>query len=221
MAMRSWLSSVDPDLEVGFTLPELMISIVIIGLISTAAIMDLNVTRRKDQLDRAVRLVAADLRSLQDRALTGQNMLSCMSTGNSLQMVCQNSQVGCFPGSCTPHSPTAVGFHAVKDATTYELFADVEVSKADWKKTDATEVFQLRDLAQNGAPNVVISDFITTGSNADVDVAFQRQNGAMGINACYAPCSSPVTLRIILRHTQSNEMREVDLNAVTGRISIQ
>jgi hypothetical protein len=204
-----------------------MVSVFILGLISTAAIMDLTVTRRKDQLDTAVRLVASDLRSLQDRALNGQNVLSCIKSGSvpPLWLVCETDISSCQPGSCGEHPPSAVGFHAIKGATStrYDLFADVDATKADWKETDATEVFLTRDLAQNGAPNVAIDDLITSGSLSSVDVAFQRQNGDMGINGCFSlstPCT-PVTLRILLRQTQSNEVREVDLNSITGRVSIQ
>ena len=200
-----------------------MVSIVILGLISTAAIIDLGTTRQKDQLDTAVRLVAADLRSLQDRALTGQNILSCPQGSSSV--VCELDRSSCDdPANCTEHPPSAVGFHAMKGTTStrYDLFADVDPAKADGKE-DPTEIFLTRDLAQNGAPNVVISDLVASaGSVPSVDVAFQRQNGEMGINGCFEPaCTSSVTLRILLRQVQSNEVREVDLNSITGRISMQ
>ena len=200
---------------------EMMVSVVILGLIATTSFVSLRASRQKDELNTAVRLVAGDLRALQARALAAQNILTCMDSGTSLKIVCERSTVSCFPSSCNPLPPFGVGFHAVKGATAYDLFADVDAGKNDWLETDASEIFLVRDIAKSGAQNVVINDLITSVSLSSVEVSFQRQNGSMGISGCYAPCSAPVALRIQLRHTQSGDVKEVALNSYTGRISIQ
>lgn len=197
-----------------------MVSISILGLIAVATVLDLRSSRQKDQLNTAVRVVASDLRSLQDRGLTAQNILTCPEAATGKNIVCEASTASCVPSTCTALPPYGVGAHFVRGATTYDLFSDVDASKNDWKKTDATEIFQTRDLSLAGAPDVVIDDLVTSASVASIDVAFQRQNGAMGIDACYTPCTAPVSLRIVLRHIVSNETKEVDLNSYTGRISV-
>ena len=205
----------------GFTLIELLISVFIISLISIAAVVNLSASRRTDQLNNAARLVAADLRSLQSRALSGQNIKSCPDK-DSKQVVCENDTSACSnPMTCSPLPPLGVGVHFdVKQGTSYDLFADVDASsKNDWKKTDASEIFQTRDLAANGAPNVTIDDLIVNNaSQLSTDVAFQRQNGLMGIDATF---DKPMTVRIKLRHLQSNDVKFVSVNSVTGRISIE
>ncbi|MFZ2803732.1 MAG: type II secretion system protein [Patescibacteria group bacterium] len=218
MAHRSWHSS-SRKLQ-GFTVAELLVSIMILGLISVATITDLRTSQQADELATAARVVAADLGAEQNAALTGQNIRTCTDSATSKNDVCELSTSSCVSGSCAAAPPYADGLHFVAGSSSYDFFADVETTKNDWKETDATEIVKTRNLAGVGAANVVIDSLVTSSSLATVDVAFQRQNGAMGINACYAPCASPVTLRIILRHTLSNNTTEVDLNSYTGRVSI-
>ena len=196
-------------------------SVMILGLIAVTSFVSLRTSRQKDELNTAARVVAADLRALQARALAAQNLKTCPDSASGLKIVCENSSANCVAASCTPLPPFGVGLHATRGIASYELFADVDATKNDWLKTDASEVFLQRDLEKSGAPNVLVNDLITSVSLASVDVSFQRQNGSMGISGCYAPCASPVALRIQLRHTLSNEIKEVALNSYTGRISIQ
>jgi type II secretory pathway pseudopilin PulG len=202
-----------------FTLNELMISVFILGLIAAASVVNLRTARQRDELESAVRVIAADLRSLQSRGLSAQNLNSCTDMAGFRQ-VCELSSTGCA-SSCAASSPIAVGAHFNQNATTYTLFADVEPTKNDWEQTDVTEVFFTRDLAKNGAPNTTITSLAGGGVlMSQADVSFQRQNGALGVNGCYAPCSAPVTLQITVRHTVSGITRTVSANAYTGRISI-
>lgn len=204
----------------GFTINEVLISVFILGLIAAASVVNLRASRQRDELNSAIRVVAADLRSLQARALTGQNTSVC-NDGGGVPIVCEQTTSGCaVPASCAPLPPYGVGAYFIRGQAKYDLFAEVAPTKNDWKRTDATEVFQTREFSKAGAPYVVIDDLVTTASLASVNVAFQRQNGTMGIEACYAPCVAPVALTIRLRHTLSNQTRDVSLSAYTGRISV-
>ncbi len=207
----------------GFTIYELMISIGILTLISAAAVVNLRTTRMKDELNTAVRLVAADLRSLQARALAGSNLNSCLDA-NGKYASCEFSAAYCAGGSldCKSRPPFGVGALFQSNNNFYLMFADVDSSKNDWQYTDDTESFNTRYLDKNGAPNVVISDLATNaGVVGSVNVAFQRQNGSLGIQGCYAPCVTPVALTITLKHLVSLETKNVYLNSYTGRISAE
>lgn len=205
----------------GFSIYELMISVAILMLISTAAVVNLRATRMKDELNTAVRLVSADLRALQSRALSGSNINSCTDSDGKLG-VCEMDASFCAGSSsaCTPKPPYAVGAFLERNANNYRMFADVEPTKNDWKYTDTSETFDIRYLERNGAPNVTISDLLIGGSSVNqINVAFQRQNGSMGIEGCYAPCASPTSLTITLKHKISSETKNIYLNSYTGRIS--
>jgi prepilin-type N-terminal cleavage/methylation domain-containing protein len=202
----------------GFTLNEVLISVFILGLIASASVVNLRTARQRDELESAVRVIAADLRSLQSRALSAQNVKSCLA--GAVRQVCELSQAGCT-GACSDASPIAVGAHFTQNTTSYTLFAEVEPTKNEWEQTDATEVFLTRDLSKSGGTNTQITTLNAGGSPvAQTDISFQRQNGSLGIDGCYAPCASPVTLVITVAHSISGVTRTVSANAYTGRISI-
>ncbi len=205
----------------GFTLVELMVSVFILTLLTTTVMFDLRASKRKDELNTAARVVAADLRSLQARALTGQNIQTC-TPPSAKSVVCELSAAACGGAACLALPPFGVGVHFQTAATAYILFADVEATKNDWQQTDASEIFLTRDLASVGAPNVTL-DALTlpapSGVVTQVDVAFQRQNGSMVIGGCVTTgCSSRLEIR--LKHTVSGDVKLVELNGLTGRISI-
>ncbi len=205
----------------GFTLIELMVSIAIMGIIAVVTMNDLRSSQRKDQLNNAARIVAADLRTFQAQALTGQNVKSCLS-GTSV-IVCEQSANSCSNGSisCIAQPPSAVGLHFKTAVTEYDEFADV--ASSDWQENLPNELLQIRSLPLLGAQNVVIQELIAGSVTVtDADVAFKRQTGNMGINGCYdCGSSGPYNLTIRLKQTQTNETKDVVLDAVTGRISIE
>lgn len=205
----------------GFSLTELLVSISIITLLGTIVIMDLSSGRRKEELLNGAKIVAADLRALQARALAGQNVKTCDKAPGKI--TCELAAAGCdVPASCAPLPPYSFGMHLATASSTYSFFADVS-SPNDWMDTPVGgEAFFSRNLATSGAPNVqvwTLSSGVLTPS--DAHVAFERQNGAMHISPCaLAPCASATTLTITVRHSQSLETRTVSLNAITGRVSV-
>lgn len=209
----------------GFGLVEAMISVSIVGLLALFVVVDLRSTQKHEQLINAARIVAADLRSLQARALTAQNLKTCADMA-SKNVVCERSTASCAdPTMCTLLPPFAVGGHFIGGATAYTFFADVDpdVARKDFVETaDAGESFFTRALNTSGGQNVVIADLrILSGTTAHAHVAFERQNGGMHITPCAASCPGVTMLTIRLRQTQTGETKDVTLNAVTGRISIE
>ncbi|MFA5935691.1 MAG: type II secretion system protein [Patescibacteria group bacterium] len=211
----------------GFTLVELMISIVILSLISTATVFSLRTTRENDELNTAARLLAGDIRNVQARALAARNVRMCTIGGGS-QRVCEdeNTSVIACTGSCTPLPPPRFGMRLEDGREGYLLFADVNVE--DWRWTNTEETLLARSLNPLGGGKVQIDELLTdVGTLAVADVGVGRQNGTMRIEACgetgLPSCSpsEPRTLLITLRHGTSGKTITVDMNAVTGRVSIQ
>lgn len=204
----------------GFSFTEAMVSIAILGIIATIAVFDLRKSRQTDELNTAVRVVAADLRALQTRALTAANLKTCPDAGG-ITVVCENGTSPCAdPAQCLPAPPLAVGARFTTNQNAYDLFADVDPSKYDVKETDATEVFFQRALDKSGAPNVTVQA-LSAGSPSDV--GFLRQNGNMQVNGCNPKigCGAPLTLTVTFLHSQSGNTKAVFMDVNTGRISIQ
>jgi prepilin-type N-terminal cleavage/methylation domain-containing protein len=206
----------------GFSLYELMISVFILALIAGSTVINLRNSRYKDELNNGVRALSADLKTLQNKALTGQNIKSCLSSDGK-RAVCENSTAYCQDAAtCTAAPPYAVGARFERNKSTYTLFAEVDQTMNDWKWTEARETVQVRDLAAVGAPNVAINRLFRTAGFVDTtDVAFQRQNGSTGIDACFPPCMTSYGLSIILRHNVTGQERTVSVYTVTGSISFE
>lgn len=205
----------------GFSLAELMVSVSIIALMGTIVVMDLNSSKRKEELLNAARIVAADLRALQSRTQAGQNVNVCLSLGRPI--TCEMSTAACDdPTTCAAFPPFGYGAHFSAASTTYPFYADVDPTPSpskDWMDTPgAGEEYFYRDLMKAGAPNVRITSLFTGMNVPEAHVGFERQNGAMHI-CTSSPCVAASTLTITLMHTDSGETRTVSLNAITGRIS--
>lgn len=202
----------------GFSLTEVLVSMAIMGILAAVTWVDLTRSAQMDQLNTALRVLAGDLRSIQSRALSVENIKSCLNASGK-ELVCEQSRVGCV-GACAAIPPSAFGINIRSNSSTYDLFAEVEPSTADYLQTSSAEVFLTRDLAKSGATNVIISALsLASPSN----VAFQRQNGTMVINGCNIStgCLSPIALTITLKQTKINVTKTILLNAYTGRIAIQ
>jgi prepilin-type N-terminal cleavage/methylation domain-containing protein len=202
----------------GFSLTEMLVSMAIMGIIAATAWVSLSRSAQMDQMNTALRVVAADLRAVQSRALSVENIKSCLNASGK-QQVCEQTTAGCV-GACLAIPPNAFGMNIRSNSSTYDLYAEVEPTTADYLKTGTAETFLTRDLVKSGAPNVIVSALsLASPSN----VAFQRQNGSMVINGCntLTGCVSPIALTITLLQTKLNITKTIVLNAYTGRISIQ
>ncbi len=211
----------------GFTFVELMISIAILTLISTATVFSLNASRNREELNVAARTLSADIRNMQARALAARNVSVCdtaagnkkvCETGNASPIICA--------GPCTPLPPSHVGLFFQTTHTDYALFADV--SDDDWRDTGNVEDFLTRSLNPRGGTHVSIDKLETElGVLQTLNIAAGRQNGLMRVNACgdsgLPACSptEPQIARITLRHSLSNDTVVIEVNALTGRVSIE
>ncbi len=202
----------------GFTLTEALVSVSILAILGTISIFDLRASRRVDELNTAARYLAADLRSLQARALTAKNIKTCLDGGN-VKIVCENSSASCA-GACTPEPPAAIGVSFAQNASTFSLYAKLDSASTDWTNTSAVETVEIHSFRLNGAPNVIIDNLDNTFLPGRADISFMRQSGSTRLNACVA-CLEPGSISIRLKHTESNATRIVKVNGITGRISIE
>jgi hypothetical protein len=168
----------------------------------------------------AARVLAADLRALQVKALNAENIKTCKNLG--INMTCETSLASCTdPMSCAPAPPFAYGAYFQSNSSTYPFFAEVDASNKDFEDTPgAGEEFFLRKFALVAVPNVKISALVADGvTTTEANVTFSRQNGNPNIMPCSGACASATTLHFILTQTQSGDSANVYFNAITGRIS--
>lgn len=211
----------------GFTLVELMISVGILTLIATSTVFVMRRTREREELQTAGRLLVSDLRDVQARALQARNALTCDTVGLE-KKICEpenKSPILCT-GPCTVLPPPRYGVALAVFQDAYDLFADV--NGEDWRLTSDAEQVARRGLNPLGGNRVTISRIETElGIIGTSNLAAGRQSGAMRIEACGDPglpaCAptEPKWLKITLRHAVSNDTIAVEVNALTGRVSIQ
>jgi prepilin-type N-terminal cleavage/methylation domain-containing protein len=203
----------------GFSIIELLISIAILGVLSTGGYLTLQGARNADELQTAVRVLANDLRSMQSMALSTTNVRICdLAIGGT--GVCVTTTAGCNGGTCTPRPPAAVGVRLTTGSGSYTLYGKTD-GTSDLRYASAREVIEVRDLAGSGAQNVRVQSFTTVPGAAaanPMNIAFLRQSGSMKINQC-GTCTAATELVVALRHTVTGQLARVRLNVVTGRIS--
>lgn len=205
----------------GFTFVEAMVSIAIVGIISVAAYYNLRTTRMNDELRTASRVVAADLRATQARALHGSNVKWCLNTSGAW-MVCEDSNAACnIPADCSAYPSGGYGVHFTKDSNVYRIYGILNNNTSDWRmSTDMKDLVMTRDLAKSGGLNVTVSDIQGAVPFTEADVAFMRQTGQMRINSC-GTCAEQAFVNVTLKHALSLKTIVVSMNYYTGRISIE
>ncbi|MCI0479768.1 type II secretion system GspH family protein [Candidatus Uhrbacteria bacterium] len=220
----------------GFTFVELMVSLAILTLIATATVFGLQTTRSKDELNTAARVIASDVKNLQARALAGRDVLQCADAAGDTQ-VCGSdaytTPLTCVT-PCEPAPPSRYCMRMLPAADFYQIYADIRGD--DWRLTNERELINRRSITMSGGgsvgggSNVVVITVAWPGAPATpntADICVQRQSGVMRINACGDPglpaCSptEPTSMWVWLRHNKTNETKRIDVNAVTGRVSIE
>ncbi|MEN9557942.1 MAG: hypothetical protein RL141_311 [Candidatus Parcubacteria bacterium] len=213
-----------------FTLPELLVSIAILAIISLSVAGGIVKTQYAEELQSSARVVTGAMRGLQARALAASSVRTCLV--GSAQAVCELSSTGCT-GACSGTTPPfSVGAVFAVNATSVRSFAEVEPTLNN-RRVDATESLAGIGLmdAHGGAGYVRVTSLVTNqGSVANATVTFERQSGAMRIDACATPApltpacggsGEPVTLAVVLSHTRTGAIRTIRLNATTGKISFE
>ena len=207
----------------GFSVAELLISLSIIVLLATFAVFQLGSSQQRDELQTATRQLAADLRSMQSRALAGQNLKACPD-GSDLR-VCEYSEASCSPGTCTEEIPYSFGIHVEENQKDYSTFADFNpVPGGDNKQNDDKEILLTRELSPT-SKNVSISTIVSGNSGGFsapqplADITFTRQSGAAHINDSTVP-PEPSLIIITLTHLETGNTMQIEVNRITGRISI-
>ena len=203
----------------GFTIIELLIGLSIVVLLATITVFELGSARRGDELRTASRQLTADLRAMQARALSAKNLKTC-DTGSALA-VCEFGTAVCGVNPCDQDIPAAYGVHLVSGTSTYYLFADLNPPAAvDYHYTDAGEIYQSRTLLPLNGTDVVVDQIMSSSTVvASVDLSFMRQNGTLRVYDSTTPPESAI-VRIRIRHIRSNDTMELEINRITGRISI-
>ncbi len=206
----------------GFTILELLISLSIIVLLATITVFELRSSRRTEELRTAARQVSGDLRAMQSRALSAKNLKTCTTPTADLA-VCEFSTIACGANPCAESIPSAYGIRFVSSDYRYTIFADINPSSGvDYRYSDAGEVYQMQSILPLETDYVIV-DQITAGGApvASADISFMRQSGTVRMfHPGVPPASEPGLIRIRLLHTITNQTTEIEINRITGRISI-
>ncbi|MBD3281906.1 hypothetical protein GF391_04120 [Candidatus Uhrbacteria bacterium] len=205
----------------GFTIIEMLIGVSIVILLATVTVFELRSARRGDELRTAARQLVGDIRAMQSRALAAKNLKTC-DTGGPDKAVCEIDESACGGNPCEDDIPAAYGVRLESGTSTYVMFADINPSAAvDYRYTDAAELFESRSILPLGSTDVVL-DQIISGTSTSVtfaDISFMRQNGVVRMYDTTVP-PEPTLMRFRLRHTVSNQTMEIEVNRITGRVSI-
>ena len=205
----------------GFTLVEMLVSLAIMGLLAVTVVVNMNSGKRTEELRNSARQLAADIRSMQSRALAAGDVKACPK--GSMLMVCENTTAGCTdPAQCSGTVPAVYGVMATTSATSYVLFAEVEPSTVDYWMDNNDELMARRPLLQVANQDVEIKEIQVPGAMGlpptVASIAFMRQSGT---NRLYDGTGvEPSIIKIILRHKLSDAELGLEINRVTGRVSI-
>jgi type II secretory pathway pseudopilin PulG len=208
-----------------------MVSLSILIIIALAVATDISRTRHQEELASSARLTLSTLRGLQSRALSATSVKTCNNGTNDL--VCELDDTVCVFSPCdTRLVPISVGATMRTTESVIYKFAEVDLGLEDRRKDASNrEYLGVQKFAeQNPGSNPVQITSLKAGSDllSEVTVTFDRQNGAMRINACgnpsgAPPCTGPepTTLEIIIEHARLGRSKTIRLNTLTGKISIE
>ncbi len=206
----------------GFTILELLIGLSIIILLALVTVFELRNSRRTEELRTASRRITADLRGMQSRALSAKNLKTCVTPTADLA-VCEFSLTACESNPCAESIPSAYGVVFTKGSYKYTLFADINPSSGvDYRYSGVDEVYSSQSILPLETDYIIIDQIIADGNLVDsADISFMRQSGTVRMfHPGVPPAVEPSLIRIRLLHTITNHTAEIEINRITGRISI-
>lgn len=209
----------------GFTLAELLVSLGVLMMISLSVIGSVAQTRQQHELLSSAQLVASGLRDLQAQALSARSLPTCLVS--SVNVSCEPDQSRCGVAPCSlTLSPEAFGMTLITTTSSFTEFADVSATN---RREDllGRELILRRPFPQVRPGLNAVSIYALSADGVSVassTVTFDRQSGAMRINACVSGTCVPAEaniLQVTLRHLQTLKTKVIYLNAITGRVSIE
>ena len=195
----------------GFTLPELLVSISIFVIITTAVVVNFRASEESGQLRLGAQTLASTLGALQNMAQTGRVTALCDTPPRA---VCTGNVAICPTGQCSPAIPRGgYGIEISRPGGAITLFAD---GNADHLFSPGEA---LVDMRLNLPRNVIVDDAQSGpyDSQSRLTVAFEPPDPAVWINAARAEPEA----RIVVRHEKTGGTRSIILRAISGRIEVQ
>lgn len=188
----------------GFTLPELLVSIAIIGILTGLVLANFRQGAFNDSLRLTAEDLASSIRQMQTDALTGYTPVS----GSVAD--------GGYGIRLTTNGTTYLTFADRNDGTNppNRLFQDPDATgdPNDLLIRDGTHAFQ-RDVVIQG---MTVMGVPTCPSGGLIDIVFAPPRATSYF--CGIEATSVAT--ITLRHEQTNSTRTVHVNGVTGQVSV-
>ncbi|MDO8505006.1 MAG: prepilin-type N-terminal cleavage/methylation domain-containing protein [bacterium] len=196
----------------GFTLPELLVSISIFVIITTAVVANFRSSEESGQLRLGAQAVASTLRSLQTMAQTGRLTALC---DDASRAVCTGNTTVCGTEKCVASLPSGgYGMQIMEKTGTITLFADGKQNH----KFDTGEA--LVDMALNLPRNVIIDSTTTPYDSVSntLTISFEPPEPTIWING--AATVTTQEAHIVLRHEKTKNTKTIVLRRISGRIEI-
>lgn len=196
----------------GFTLPELLVSISIFVIITTAVIVNFRVGEQSGQLRLGAAAVVSALRTLQTMAQTGRLINLC---DDANRQVCADDVGSCpTPGQCVPALPLGgYGIEVRRDGG-ITLFADVNRNRF----YDVGEALPAERIALPG--QIVIDPQLASPYDSQseaLSITFEPPEAVVWINGAETVGEA----RLGVRHTKTQATRAIILRRISGTIEVQ
>ena len=192
--------------ESGFTLVELILTITIIGMFSTVAIVNFQSNKNEDTL-RVAGLRAVDaFRGAQSYALAGVPELADPSISSALQFGVYVHQISGGVGEAIIFADTyPVGGNGLFDS---RVGGDTVIRTVSFD-ADNRKTVVLSDISVGGV----------SGTNP-VSIVYKKPDATAFINGENGS-SDPKDVILTFKHRQTNHTKTVTINRVTGRVDSQ
>lgn len=204
----------------GFTLTELLVSMSILMVITTMAVVNFRNAQYADELRFAAENIAAELRRAQSFALISRTIPHCRQAGDQNGQFCfSGNNIECGGGSCTDQAPKGGwGVYVDGNPDQQELVFYADTGNTD-RTGESDHQFQsfetYRQLDFTIGLNVHIKS-VDPAVDDVLDISFEAPRPRAHFNG-----ATDVSLaEIVLEHRRTGNVATITLNGISGQISV-
>lgn len=206
----------------GFTLVEMLVTISILSIMTTMAIVNFRVSEYSDELRYAAVNLAAEIRRAQNFSLIGRPLEYCRHADELNGQFCSASDgSGCGDGQCvldTPHGGYGIRISRGDGNRTALLFADTDSADRDGHFDHVYQSFeQVRRFDFVTGRNVTVTGFDPDDSSDFLDISFMAPRPIAWFNGRDDLSVATVTLT----HAKTGQTRTVKVNGISGQVSVE
>lgn len=190
----------------GFTLAEVLVSMFIFTIITTAVVINYRVGNRNTELRLAAEEMASFIRNAQIMAQAGRTVKLCARDDGQLK-VCEADVSGCTT-ACEAQTPRGGYGIYVRDTTSALIFFANSINPDEKDYNDGENVSTIRLQLPSKVSISIINP-------SPLTILFEPPRPRTWINHI-----SSGEAQIILRHTDTDATRTITVKSVSGRIEV-